>query len=179
MIGSTSFWGADSEAICASGGARLASLDGLVLLTGGVTGVGETVGRSFFDERRRMSRPTDVYHILPEESWNWDYGTTLFAGADMAERREILGRLTGTYLAIEGGPGTAHEAAVARSNGAIVVPVGRTGGVSRDLYASAPRPASVPERDWELLGDSDRSIDLVSEALGTIMNVLTRGEGSC
>lgn len=38
---------------------------------------------------------------------------TLFAGSDMAERREILARLSPLYLAVEGGPGTVHEGRVA------------------------------------------------------------------
>ena len=57
VIGSASFWGDDSHAICQSVGARLAELDRLVLVTGGVPGVGEAVGRSFFGARQRSSLP--------------------------------------------------------------------------------------------------------------------------
>ena len=42
VLGSTSFWGADSEQFCRLIGDRLAQRSDLVLLTGGMTGVGET-----------------------------------------------------------------------------------------------------------------------------------------
>ena len=48
VIGSTSFWHPDSAATCRLIGAQLAQIDRLILLTGGVPGVGEAVGRSFF-----------------------------------------------------------------------------------------------------------------------------------
>jgi len=109
VIGSTSFWHGESAATCAAVGGLLASIEDLVLITGGMTGIGEGVGRSFFNSRRMASREPDVFHVLPRGCAAWNYGVTLFAGSDMAERREILERLSRLYLAIEGGPGTVHE----------------------------------------------------------------------
>lgn len=152
VIGSTSFWHAESEATCDRLGQLLAALPGLVLITGGVEGVGEAVGRRFFQTRRAAGLEPSVFHVLPEGSEVWDYGTTYFAGADMSERREILGRLARVYLAVEGGPGTAHEAKVARARGAVVVPVGHLGGHAAALYAQSQRPAVIEEHTWAVLG---------------------------
>ena len=59
---------------------------------------------------------------------------TLFAGSDMKERREILGRLSGLFVLVEGGPGVEHEADVAAARGAALIPVGRSGGYAAALY---------------------------------------------
>src|SRR5947209_665008 len=77
VIGSTSFWHADSERTCAEVGRLLAAEIGdLVLLTGGVEGVGEAVGRSFFQARREAKQEPHVFHILPHGEEAWDYGQT-------------------------------------------------------------------------------------------------------
>jgi hypothetical protein len=152
IIGSTSFWHADSEATCGQVGRLLAALPDLVLLTGGVEGIGEATGRSFFQARLQAGAEPRVYHVLPHGERAWDYGVTLFAGSDMAERREILARLAGVYLAIEGGPGTVHEAAVASARGAAVIPVGRSGGHAAVQYGQGLRPAAVDRRTWAVVG---------------------------
>src|SRR5262249_55982329 len=128
VVGSTSFWHGESESTCMQVGRLLAEIPRLVLITGGVEGVGGATGRSFFQACRESGQEPRVYHVLPEGEEVWDYGQTLFAGQDMTERREVLARLSDLYLAIEGGPGTVHEAAVACARNAVVVPVGRSGG---------------------------------------------------
>src|SRR5881227_2044854 len=135
VLGSTDFWHADSERTCAEIGRLLAGIPGLVLLTGGVEGIGEGVGRSFFQARRDSGQEPRVYHVLPEGEEAWDYGETLFAGSDMTERREVLGRLSRLFLMVEGGPRAGHEADVASAKGAVVIPVGRSGGYAAALYA--------------------------------------------
>ena len=104
VLGSTDFWHADSERTCTEIGRLLAGIPGLVLLTGGVEGIGEAVGASFFQTRRDAGQEPLVFHVLPEGEPSWDYGETLIAGADMTERREILGRLSGVFVMVEGGP---------------------------------------------------------------------------
>lgn len=153
VIGSTSFWHPDSELTCQLIGAQLAQIDRLILLTGGVPGVGETVGRSFFaacgsDEQR-------TFHVLPAGCIPWDYGVTLFAGRTMEERREILGRMAPIYLVIEGGPGTAHEHQVASKRGATIIPIGRTGGHAGAIYPHTPRPTAAAQTDWNALGSAE------------------------
>src|SRR5216110_2759536 len=66
VLGSTDFWHPDSERTCAEIGRLLARIPGLVLLTGGVEGIGEGVGRSFFQARRDSGQEPRVYHLLPE-----------------------------------------------------------------------------------------------------------------
>src|SRR5262245_40791865 len=55
VIGSTDFWHPQSEATCALLGRLLAVIPGLVLITGGVEGIGEATGRSFFQARHEAS----------------------------------------------------------------------------------------------------------------------------
>jgi len=177
VIGSTQFWGSDSEEVCTAVGTRLAEIDEAVLLTGGVPGVGETVGRSFSERRQTLGRIARIFHVLPEGSDPWDYGVTLAAGADMEERREILGRLPAVFVAIEGGPGTAHEAAVALSRGAVVIAVGRTGGHSESAYSSLGCPRAELLEDWKKLNDKAAAIDEIATAVSRMVLRLTSPSG--
>jgi hypothetical protein len=157
ILGSTDFWHADSERTCAEIGRLLAGISELVLLTGGVEGIGEAVGRSFFQMCRATGQQAHVYHVLPEGEPAWDYGQTLFAGSDMTERREILGRLSGLYLMLEGGPRAGHEAEVASAMGAVVIPVGRSGGYAATFYSLMSRPFAIDSGTWALLGREETS----------------------
>jgi hypothetical protein len=169
VIGSTSFWHAESQETCAVLGRLLADLDGLVLVTGGVEGVGETVGRAFWAARGGPERGPHVFHLLPHGYARRDHGETLFAGADMSERREILGRLAGVYVTIEGGPGTAHEVSVALTRSAVVIPVGRSGGHAAVSYRQIPRPSCATEATWSVLARADVS---PAEVAGAITDVV-------
>lgn len=157
VLGSTDFWHAESERTCVEIGRLLAGIPGLVLLTGGVEGIGEAIGRSFFQACHDAGREPHVFHVLPEGEPAWDYGETLFAGADMTERREILGRLSRLFLLVEGGPRAGHEVAVATRHGAVVIPVGRSGGHAATLYAQMSRPAAIDAGTWSTLGLSGSS----------------------
>jgi hypothetical protein len=152
VLGSTDFWHADSERTCTEIGRLLAGISGLVLLTGGVEGIGEAVGRSFFQARGDGGQEPRVYHVLPAGEPAWDYGETLFAGSDMTERREILGRLSGLFVMIEGGPRAGHEADVAADHGAVVIPVGRSGGYAATLYGRMSRHPAIDASSWAVLG---------------------------
>jgi SLOG cluster4 family len=77
VIGSTSFWHAESAETCAILGRSLAALDGLVLVTGGVEGVGEAVARSFWAARGGLEGGPRVFHILPRGHARRDHGETL------------------------------------------------------------------------------------------------------
>ena len=164
VLGSTDFWHADSERTCAEIGRLLAGLPGLVLLTGGVEGIGEAVGRSFFQARRDAGQEPRVYHILPEGEPAWDNGETLFAGSDMTERREVLGRLSALFLLVEGGPRAGHEVDVATSRGATVIPVGRSGGYAAALYARAACPPAIDAATWAVLGSSESTPEETARA---------------
>jgi hypothetical protein len=169
VIGSTSFWHPESASTCFAIGESLAAIKDLVLITGGMTGIGEGVGRSFFETRMKEACDPDVFHVLPHGCSCWDYGVTLFAGSNMAERREVLGRLSRLYLAIEGGPGSVHEGKVALRNGAVVIPVGRSGGYAGELYPAVRCPAFASEEDWQVLGSSDATPERITEAVYEIV----------
>jgi len=83
----------------------------------------------------------------------------------MGERREILARLAKAYVAVEGGPGTEHEATVAAKQGATVIPVGRSGGVSRELLANHRCPFKELEAHWHTLGDESAAVEGVAIAV--------------
>jgi SLOG cluster4 family len=165
VLGSTDFWHADSERTCSQIGRLLAGIPGLVLLTGGVEGIGEAVGRSFFQARRDAGQEPRVYHVLPEGEEAWDYGETLFAGSDMTERREVLGRLSRLFLIVEGGPRTGHEADVASAHGAVVIPVGRSGGYAAALYGRMNHPPAIDAGTWALLGSSESTPEETARAV--------------
>ncbi len=174
VIGSAAFRHKESEQTCAEIGERLAALDSLVLLTGGVSGVGECIGRGFEKGRLNLGLTSRVIHVLPRGYDAWDYGSTLFAGDDLRERREILGRLARAFVVVEGGPGTEHEAMVAAAHGAVLVPVGRSGGHAGALYPGLMRPPFVDARAWETLGDPEAVPQTVATAVAEIVDSYVR-----
>jgi hypothetical protein len=165
VLGSTEFWHPDSERTCTAIGRWLAGIPGLVLLTGGVEGIGEAVGRSFFQARRDSGQEPRVYHILPRGEPAWDYGETLFAGSDMTERREVLGRLSALFVLVEGGPRAGHEADVATAHGAVVIPVGRSGGFAAALYGRMSRPPAIEAGTWDVLGATESTPEQTARAV--------------
>ena len=93
-----------------------------------------------------------MFHVLPENSRALNYGRTVFAGEDMADRREVLARLADLYLVIEGGTGTKHETQVAASDSRSMIPVGRSGEHSAVLYKKIEKPSWADDRAWAELG---------------------------
>jgi hypothetical protein len=174
VVGSTSFWGEDSPELCHQLAVRLAGIADLITITGGMSGVGETFGRTFAGERRRLGLPEQLYHLLPRGFGTCDSGVTLFAGVDYEERREVLGRLGQVYVVVEGGPGTEHEVRVAQARGVAVIPVGRTGGHSGDVYPSLDRPPGAASADWELLQDRTAPLDAVVSAVWRLVEASFR-----
>jgi hypothetical protein len=164
VLGSTDFWHSDSERTCVDVGRMLASVPGLVLVTGGVEGIGEAVGRSFFQARVDSGQEARVYHVLPIGEPAWDYGETLFSGSDMTERREVLGRLARLFMLIEGGPRSGHEVDVATSHGAIVIPVGRSGGFASALYSRMNCPPIIEPSTWAALGANESTPEQTARA---------------
>ncbi|NEQ37638.1 MAG: response regulator [Okeania sp. SIO3I5] len=170
IIGSTSFWGITTEAISNATGKKLATLEeNLALLTGGVTGIPEAVSRSFWQECRQQNQPAPIYHIQPEGFEPWEYGTNLYGGKTLFERREILARMASVYVLIEGGPGAKQEAEVAIESGAVVIPVGVTGGFAKQLYQQMSRPYYVSSELWQKLGQQNISSETVGEAIAQII----------
>jgi hypothetical protein len=96
---------------------------------------------------------------------------TVFAGSDMTERREVLGRLAGLFLMVEGGPRAGHEAEVALAHGAVVVPVGRSGGYAASLYTRTTRPPGLDESTWTVLGSSASTPEETARAVHRAVQV--------
>ena len=165
VLGSTEFHHPMSGALCAARGHALAGVPRVLLLTGGVEGVGEAVGRAFHAALGPLRARDRVHHVLPVGAWDWDYGTTWYAGADMSERREILARLSGIYVVIEGGPGTEHEARVAREEGALVIPIACTGGHAAALHASLSPPADHDAGRWAALAQPHTHFEAAAAAV--------------
>ena len=163
VIGSTSFWGDTSEAICKATGRYLAKIDNLVMLTGGVSGIPEAVSRSFSTDR--------VFHVQPLGCLPWDYGHNLYGGVGYGERREILARMARVYLLLEGGPGSEHEARRALEMGAVVIPVGRTGGFAEDLYAEIDCLDYIPVELREKLGRREDKPEKLEITFGYLQEV--------
>jgi hypothetical protein len=90
---------------------------------------------------------------------------TLFAGADMTERREVLGRLAGLFVLVEGGPRAGHEADVAAAHGAVLLPVGRSGGWAAGLHTRMSRPPAVEAGTWAELGDGQGTPEGTAQAV--------------
>lgn len=171
VIGSTSFWGADSRQLCEAIAADLAAFTELMALTGGMDGVGLTFGRAFAAARRAAGQDENLIHLLPRGLGPCDSGITMGAGTDYHERREVLGRVGAAYLVIEGGPGTEHEAVVAAARGVPVIPLGRTGGHAGALHRRIGSPPGLPIDDWSLMADGDAPHRLVVAAVGRLVRL--------
>eukprot|EP00927_Polykrikos_kofoidii_P015299 TRINITY_DN16783_c0_g3_i1.p1 TRINITY_DN16783_c0_g3~~TRINITY_DN16783_c0_g3_i1.p1 ORF type:complete len:342 (+),score=79.24 TRINITY_DN16783_c0_g3_i1:142-1026(+) len=97
-----------------------------------------------------------LVHLLPEgKSSNFGVGEDLVAGATLQERMAIFGQLGDVYIAVEGGPGVATEAADAFRRGALVLPMMSTGGASSGMFsfpaAALERPDFATEEQWSCL----------------------------
>jgi hypothetical protein len=171
VIGSGSFWGADSHPLCEAIAADLAAVAELVAVTGGRRGVGLTFGRAFAVARRAAGFPENLFHLLPHGTGRCENGVTVGAGRSAIERREVLGRVGHACLVIEGGPGTQYEAAVATGCGVPVIPLGRTGGHAGELHQRSVCPPEFPKADWALLADPGAAQEQVSAAVGRLVRV--------
>ena len=74
IIGMRIILGPRSERTCREIGTILAELPDVVLITGGISGVGDTVGRSFYVATRARSGDSRVIHVLPDASPSRPYG---------------------------------------------------------------------------------------------------------
>ena len=159
ILGSGSFWCPESPEICLKIGQYLASIPTVAIFTGGMPGVGKTVGRAFFDERIAGELPPNVFHILPHGFGNLDYGKTVHAGNNMKERREILAGIASVYIVVEGGPGTEYEVRTALKFGAHIIPAACTGGFAENVYAEISKPDWVDTNCWKNLREKDCRIE--------------------
>ncbi|XP_022091661.1 uncharacterized protein LOC110979851 isoform X2 [Acanthaster planci] len=192
ISGGTSFYYDKSEAICKEIGKALAKLQKVTLVTGGFFGVGETVSRSFYDERQRLKRVEDVYHILPNRDeqdrspqarQNRDktfqpmpFGETVFVGDSVRQRETIVSRIFDICILIEGGPGAAHEAEEFTWSDHTVIPIKCTGGAAGGKFNVPQKifecPPGVVRNDWNQLADKNESPATIGAAVSRIITAL-------
>src|SRR5688572_10421043 len=90
IIGSTRFFGDDSDECCRLIARAVAELPGIVAITGGMLGVGATFAVAYEEAHRKRGEKGQLYHVLPRGCPPCRTGQTLFAGEDFADRREVL-----------------------------------------------------------------------------------------
>ena len=192
ISGGTKFYFKNGQAISKEIGKQLANEEGVVLVTGGFYGVGEMVGRSFFEERERLKRHHGICHVVAERDeqdkssqtrQNPDrtfppvpYGETLFFGNSVHQRAMLTASVVKTCILIEGGPGTAFEAQQFMWNGHHVIPIRITGGTAGGAF-NVPSvilecPPSVESSDWSTLRDECSSPSDVASAVVRIIRTL-------
>ena len=192
ISGGTSFFSACGKEVCQELGKQFAKDPEIVLVTGGFFGVGETVGQSFFEERKRLGRPHGVCHVVAERDdqdksfqtrQNADgsfpavpYGDTLFVGDSVRERETVTPKVLDLCVLIEGGPGAAFEAQQFVWNSHRVVPMQLTGGAAGGKF-NVPqsifvKPAGVAQADWSLLREESATPAEVAAATVRIARVL-------
>ena len=198
VCGGSKFFSKNGKAICREVGRALAKDESIILVTGGFFGVGETVGRSFFEEREHMQAPHGVCHIVairddqdqssltrqnPDRTFTKvPYGDTLFYGSSVRQREMLTARVVDLCVLIEGGPGAAFVVQQYVWNGNLVVPVGATGGAASGMF-NVPAsifdcPAKVSKSDWSVLSDSTASPMEVGVAVCRIVEVLKKEQSS-
>ena len=196
ISGGTQFFSKCGKAICEVVGKELARDESIVLVTGGFYGVGETVGRSFYEERERMQAPHGICHVIAvrdsydkstQTRQNADgmfcqvpYGDTLFFGNSVRQREMLTPRVVDLCVLIEGGPGAAFEAQQFVWNTNIVIPVRVTGGAAGGKF-NVPssifnRPTTVSESLWSVLGDEGATALQVGRAVAQIAGTLVNQE---
>ena len=196
ISGGTKFFSESGEAICKEIGKELAKDENIVLTTGGFYGVGETVGRSFFEERERMARPHGICHVIAvrdeqdktnQTRQNSDhtfsavpYGDTLFFGNSVRQREMLIPRVISICILVEGGPGAAFEAQQFVWNGNQVIPIPMTGGAAGGNFNIPScimiRPPSVSESDWSILSDPKASPSEIGLAVARIVKIVNDPE---
>jgi hypothetical protein len=142
-----------------------------------MTGAQEVTSLSLLEE----NPAAEVFHLLPTVCRPLTYGTTIPAGRDMEERREILGRSAPVYVLIEGGPGSVHEVEIALRSGGWVIPLKITGGAAGGMFGVAQaiftKPEPVQQEDWtKVLEGENESPEAIADAILRIYSSLTESE---
>ena len=192
ISGGTQFYSKSGKAICESLGKELAKDESIVLITGGFYGVGETVSKSFHDERLRLNKPHGVCHVVAirdkEDKSNQTrqnpdgtfaqvpFGDTLFFGESVREREMLTPRVVDLCILVEGGPGAAFEAQQFAWNGNQVIPVKVSGGAASGLFnipsSVFVKPQNVNESNWLTLADDSATPEEIASALFGIVQAL-------
>ena len=193
ISGGTTFFSEKGEEVCRELGRALAEYPEVVLVTGGFFGVGETVGKSFYDARLKAGLTPNVWHVTAvkdamdkssQTRQNKDgtfmqvpYGETVFVGDSVRERETLIGCTLHTCVLVEGGPGASYEAEQFAWNGGLVVPLKMTGGAASGIFGLPESifscPTGASKSDWDLLGDTTATPSQVAESATRLVLQLT------
>ena len=182
ISGGTEFYSSNGQSICYELGKLLAREGDIILVTGGSKGVGETVERSFYDERLQMGLSDGIVRVQSKDSQDRSedevvpYGKTLHYGNGIKQREMVIARVLDLCVLIEGGPSAAFETHQFSWSGHTVVPVQVTGGAASGRFGVPPsifhRPIPVTEEDWGVLKDQTASPVEVAKAVVKIINAV-------
>lgn len=112
---------------------------------GGVRGVCSAVSAAF------ANQGGEVIIILQSNTLSLMYSGGTYYVQTHKERIDLLASLCNYYFVIQGAEGSRTEAQSAQKNGAIIIPIARTGGTAAELYSSMNCPDRVVSNDWKLL----------------------------
>ena len=192
IAGGTKIYSPKGKEICSELGKFLAREKDVVIVTGGFFGVGEEVGFSFYNERKRLGWDEGVIHIQAirdeqdrtlQTRQNSDgtfqtlpYGKTLFYCSCIRQREMLTPKVIDLCVLIEGGPGAAFEAHQFTWSGHTVIPIKVTGGAAGGKF-SVPatifiKPDLVEESDWLMLENEQASPSDIAVSVVNIIKVL-------
>jgi len=148
ILGSMSFQAPETEELVRHIATGLSSQapSTCVFVTNGLPGTQEAFAKSCGNGKR-------LWNIVPSGCCSaFGNGTDLQIGADLAESRALYRELGDVYIVVEGGEGVAQDSQVAYQNGAVVIPLGRTGGASSGNNGfpskALKRPPYISEERW-------------------------------
>lgn len=148
ILGSMSFQAPETEELVRhiSTGLSSRAPSTCVFVTNGLPGTQEAFAKSCGNGKR-------LWNIVPSGCCSaFGNGTDLQIGADLAESRALYRELGDVYIVVEGGEGVAQDSQVAYQNGAVVIPLGRTGGASSGNNGfpskALNRPPYISEERW-------------------------------
>ncbi len=192
ISGGTQFYSKNGKKICEELGKELAKDDEIVIISGGFYGVGETVSKSFYEQRLRYNKPHGVCHVVAvkdredksnQTRQNADltfspvpFGDTLFFGNSVRQREMLTPKVIDLCILIEGGPGAAFEAQQFVWNSNRVIPVKVTGGAAGGMF-NVPssvfnRPPKVQNKVWSMLSDSNATPTDIASAVFKIVQAV-------
>eukprot|EP00747_Dinoflagellata_sp_TGD_P092287 gnl/TRDRNA2_/TRDRNA2_165361_c0_seq1.p1 gnl/TRDRNA2_/TRDRNA2_165361_c0~~gnl/TRDRNA2_/TRDRNA2_165361_c0_seq1.p1 ORF type:complete len:919 (+),score=167.55 gnl/TRDRNA2_/TRDRNA2_165361_c0_seq1:50-2806(+) len=170
ILGGSKLQGPNSEEIVETVAKELSEELGrsVVYVTCGLPGAQEIFAR------RAATAGSRVCNLLPVGHTSaYGVGEDIFAGASAEERTRIFGQLGDVYLAFEGGPDVAKEAAAVIVRGAALVPLMRIGGASGGACgfpeAALKKPAFATVQQWACLSSSTARVVEAARAAADIV----------
>ena len=153
---------------------------GFILVTGGVSGVGELASRGAAEWLRKQGMSIDDFIIsllpfgIPPIH---PYGRVIHRGRDWRERRRELARFADYFIAVSGGEGTLDEMEQVIRLGKPLLPIGRGEGTALPIWKKLMREErdEAKRRMLERVGP-DADFDGMAEEIGDYLVSLREKE---